>query len=45
MIITPCAKLKLSFQVSREENIALMEHNFYRSIHKSVPINLTKDLV
>ena len=33
------------FSVSREENIALTEHNFYRGIHKSVPIKLNKDLV
>ncbi|KAJ7374895.1 hypothetical protein OS493_005249 [Desmophyllum pertusum] len=30
---------------SREENIALTEHNFYRAMHKSNPIELNKDLV
>lgn len=33
------------FSVSREENIALTEHNFYRAMHKSNPIELNKDLV
>lgn len=36
---------KYFFSVSREENIALTEHNFYRGIHQSVPIKINKDLV
>ncbi|XP_078365295.1 uncharacterized protein LOC144649636 [Oculina patagonica] len=39
----PTSAPRITF--SREENISLTEHNFYRAIHKSAPINLNKNLV